>query len=257
MRAVVGVFRALSDAERAIDGLRRLGLGEDRLSLLTPRGTDRAGTAAMPTIESEPPGTGSALGAIVGGAVGAAAGMPLGAAMTLAIPALGPIVAVGLIGAALLGATGAAVGNALETSLRAGVPKDEAYVYLDALRQGRRVVVALADDDTQAAAVRAALLNSGAESLDAARERWWVGLRDVERQRYVAEGRDFEAAEPIFRQGFEAGLRLPEPGQSYGEAQGALRDLYPDVYDREEFRDGYERGVDYSLGMRERRDRAA
>ena len=137
------------------------------------------------------------------------------------------------------------------------VHEDEAYVYLDALRQGRRVVVALADDDTQAAAVRAALLNSGAESLDAARERWWVGLRDVERQRYVAEGRDFEAAEPIFRQGFEAGLRLPEPGQSYGEAQGALRDLYPDVYDREEFRDGYERGVDYSLGMRERRDRAA
>ena len=43
MRAVVGVFRTLSDAERAIDGLRRLGLGEDRLSLLTPREEFRDG----------------------------------------------------------------------------------------------------------------------------------------------------------------------------------------------------------------------
>ncbi len=51
-----------------------------------------------------------------------------------------------------------------------GLPKDELFVYEDALRQGRTVLIALTEDATQAEAARAALLQAGAESLDTARD---------------------------------------------------------------------------------------
>jgi hypothetical protein len=80
--------------------------------------------------------------------------------------------------------------------------------------------------------------------------------RDTERT--SAEGRNFEMDEPIDRPGFEAALRPPDPGRSYGERQAELRQLHPAVYDREEFRRGHERGVAYLRGIRElgRRDAA-
>jgi hypothetical protein len=42
---------------------------------------------------------------------------------------------------------GGAVGKFLESSLTQGLPKDEIFFYEDALRQGRSVLVGLAEDD--------------------------------------------------------------------------------------------------------------
>src|SRR5207247_6402732 len=137
-----------------------------------------------------------------------------------------------------LGAGGAAVGSAIENAMTDGVPKDEVFVYEDALRHGRTVVVVLAHDETEAEAVRAGLVQAGAESLDAARDPWWIGLRDVERQRYTGGAVAFDAAEPSFRHGFEAALRVGFRGRSYGEAQAELRELYPDLYANETFHEG-------------------
>jgi hypothetical protein len=255
MQTAVGVFGDRASGESAVARLRTLGFPADRITLLTP-GEARP-SEAMPTTEGEPPGVGRAMGAVVGGAVGAAVGMPLGAAIGALIPGVGPVIAIGLAGAAILGAAGASVGGALETSLTEGVPRDEALVYADALRHGRSVVVVLAEGTTQAEAAGSAFMESRAETLDAARERWWLGLRSAERERYTIEGRDFDADEPAYRQGFEAALRFSDRGASYGEAQGALRDLYPAVYDTEPFRRGYERGLAHELGRRDLRDRAA
>jgi hypothetical protein len=263
MHTAVGVFSDRRAAEHAVGRLRNLGFPADRITLLTPGESAEAmpskatATEAMPTTEGEAPGVGTAMGAVVGGAVGAAAGLPLGAAIGALIPGVGPVIAIGIAGAAILGATGAKVGGAIEMSLTEGVPRDEAVVYADALRQGRSIVIALAEDTTQAEAARSALGEARAETLDAARDRWWLGLRSAEREHYVAAGRDFAADEPAYRQGFEAGLRLAERGSSYGEAQGALRELYPAVYDTEPFRRGYERGVAHELGRRDLRHRAA
>jgi hypothetical protein len=78
-----------------------------------------------------------------------------------------------------------------------GLPEDELFIYEDALRRGRTVVVVMANDD-EADAVRGALELAGAETIDRAREMWWLGLRDVETEKYTAEGRNFDSDERDF-----------------------------------------------------------
>ncbi len=57
----------------------------------------------------------------------------------------GPSPLSGLLGAAILGAAGATVGatagDKMEKSATQGLPEDEIFVYEDALRQGRSVVI--------------------------------------------------------------------------------------------------------------------
>src|SRR4029434_2882867 len=154
-------------------------------------------------LETEQPGMGKAIGAVVGGVTGAALG-PIGLAfVSLLVPGVGAVAAAGLYAAALLGvggaAAGAAVGGTLEDSMSDGLPKDALFVYEDALRRGRTVVIALAKDDEQAEAARTALEEVGAESIDAARKQWWIGLRDAEAEHYSAGERDFTADEAAYR----------------------------------------------------------
>ena len=156
---------------------------------------------------TEQPGIGKAIGAVVGGAGGFTGGsFPLAAV----IPGVGPVTALGLLGAAILGAAGATVGAAagesLENSMAKGLPEDEIFVYEDALRKGRTVVVAIADDDDAGEALREVLTTQGAESVDAAREQWWIGLRSSEREHYSTSGKDFAGDEKFYRMGFEAAL---------------------------------------------------
>jgi hypothetical protein len=83
---------------------------------------------------------------------------------------------------------------------------------------------------------------AGAESLDAARHSWWIGLRDAEAAEYDPNGKSFGAAEQTYRSGFEAALRPDCRGKSLDETRAVLRDRYADVCDQEAFRRGYERG---------------
>lgn len=245
MRTIAGIFNTQADAERSFAELRARGIAEERLSLLVP-GATAASLDAVPTTETEQPGMGTALGSVVGGALGVASGLPLGAAAaSLFVPGVGPILAAGIIGAALFGAggaaAGAAAGGAMEDTVAGGLPADELYVYEDALRQGRSVVIAVTEDE-QAESTRQALEQSGAESLDAARENWWIGLRDAEEATYGGEGRDFRKDEPVFRQGFEAALHPSARGKSYETDAARLRSCFGGVCDQEAFRQGYERG---------------
>lgn len=247
MKAVAGVFATSELARRAMEELRSIGIGEDHSNLLTPGASSEA-LEAVPTTESEQSGIGPTLGAVVGGAAGATGGMhiALGAAAATFVPGVGPIVATGLIAGALLGiGAGAAIGKALDDAATAGLPKDEIFVYEDALRQGRSVLVVLADSDLQANAARELLARAGAESVDAARESWWIGLRDPEEARYTAAGGDFRRDEATYRRGFEAALAQQTRGRPYEDALDLLRTRYPDVYAEEPFRRGYEGGRAY------------
>jgi hypothetical protein len=252
MQTVAGVFHRHPDAERAVAALEALGVQRDRLALLKPGADARR----VPTDEGEAPGTGAALGAVVGGATGAAVGLPLGAAMTLLIPGVGPVIASGIIGAILLGAGGAALGATLEQSLVTGLPRDEVFVYEDALRRGYAVVVALVEPAALADTVRDTLAAAGAESIDAARERWWLGLRSAERERYAEGPVAFERDEVLYRRGFEAALGVDGRGRPWGEALPALRERYGADIDAPAFRHGWERGQRYAreleaaLGLR-------
>jgi hypothetical protein len=200
---------------------------------------------------------GKAIGGWAGGALGVAGGMHIGAAAaSLFVPGVGPVIAAGLIGAALLGAggaaTGMAAGGAMEDAIAEGLPQDELYVYEDALRQGRAVVIVVAEDDTQGESARNIMAQAGAESIDAARESWWVGLRDAEDEEYTGQGGDFKSDESHYRRGFEAALHPQSRGKSYEEASAALSQRDSDAYSQAAFRRGYERGQAYHHTLREK-----
>jgi hypothetical protein len=256
MSTVAAIFNSRADAERAVEHLRSAGISEDEISLLTP-GTSQKELDEVPTTETEQPGMGKALGGAVGGALGVAGGLHLGSAVaSLVVPGVGPILAAGIVGAALLGAggaaTGAAVGGALEDSMARGLPHDELFVYEDALRRGRTVIIVVADDEPQAEAARGVFSQSGAESVDAAREEWWIGLRDAEEAEYTVDGGDFGTDEPIYRRGFEAALHTQARTRSYDEDAERLRECFGEECEAVAFRHGYERGQRYHKEMLER-----
>jgi hypothetical protein len=256
MSTVAGIFKSSAAAEGAVEALRTAGIGEDRISLLTP-GTSQQQLDDVPTTETEQEGMGKAVGGVVGGALGVAGGLHLGAAVaSLLIPGVGPVLAAGLVGAALLGAggaaTGMAAGGALEDSMAEGLPHDELFVYEDALRRGRSVVLVVADDELSEGVARDLFKEAGAESVDAAREEWWVGLRDAEEADYTVDGGDFGADEPVFRRGFEASLHPRARGRAYGEDAERLRECFGAECEEAAFRRGYERGRRYERELLER-----
>jgi hypothetical protein len=171
------------------------------------------------------------------------------------VPGVGPVLAIGVLGAALLGAggaaAGAAAGSALEDNVE-GLPHDELYVYEDALRQGRSVLIVLTDDSAQAETARGVMEQSGAESVDAARESWWIGLRDAEEEEYTGQGQDFKKDESLYRRGFEAAQHPQVRDKTYDEASENLRARYTDDYGSDVFRRGYERGLAYQQSLREK-----
>ena len=251
MRAITGVFKTRAEAERGVAELRSLGIGQESINLLTPESTAEE-LASVPRTDAEQPGIAKGLGAIVGGMTGFAGGYGL---VALALSGVGTVFAFGIVGgivlAALGGAGGEVLGASVDRALSQGLPTDEFFFYEDALKQGRSVVIFLADLDI-AEAASGALEKAGAETIDRAREKWWLGLRDVEED----AGGDFESRESWHRRGFEASLDPLNRGKSYQAGQLAHRTRYPDLYDEtaeEAFRHGYERGQAYLEARRSSR----
>lgn len=250
MKTVVGVFLSRAEAERAAESLRQAGIQDKNISLLHP-GSPEEKLEAVPVVAGEQPGMGQAMGGVVGAGIGAAGSAHVGLAIVTSIlPGVGPVIAVGIIASALVGAAlgavgGAAAGKALEESLITGLPIDELYVYEDALRKGRSVVICFAEGDDEARMVHDTLARHHSETIDAAKEAWWIGLRDVEQEKYVADGGDFRSDELAYRRGFEAAQRLSARGKTYDHARDDLRQCYPDTYAQEPFRRGYLRGKQY------------
>src|SRR5262245_54645235 len=250
MKTVVGTFQTREQVELAISSRGRANIDRSRINVLTPGASERE-VRAVPEEDAEAEGMGTALGAVVGGATGLSAGYALPTVITLLVPGLGPVVAAGAVGAALLGLGGAlggaAAGHALETRLTEGLPKDELPVYLDALRRGRTVVVVLAEDDDQALSVREILEDAGAESLDAARDMWWIGLRDAEEESYAqaAHDADFNADEALYRRGFEAALGDGASGLTARRCEAWLEERHGEAAGNAAFRRGFERGCLY------------
>jgi hypothetical protein len=234
MTTVAGVFRSKEEADRAVLDLRQAGLR--KINLIAPGAV--VGADTVPTTPTEQPGMGQTVGGVVGAALGIAGGWEAGTAVaSVLIPGVGPVVATGIAAATLLGLGGAlggaAAGAALEEETTTGLPEDEFYVYKDALRKGKSVVFVQARDRGEAAQARAILENAGAESIDAARDEWWIGLRAAEKEHYQSLGHDFARDEQAYRRGFEAALRSSTPGDG------------PPAGETAAFRRGYERGRSY------------
>jgi hypothetical protein len=243
VQATVGIFRTSSSARDACHAVRGR-VPAARLRLFAPDTTVGELSAALPTDDSEQPGMGSAVAGVVGGAVGAAAA-------SLLVPPVGAIAIAGIAAGALLGAgSGMMAGSNLEEDLSEGLPRDELFVYEDALQKGRVVVAAFVETDEELEAAREAMAAAGAETVDAAREEWWVGLRDAEEAEYRATGRDFDADESLFRRGFEAALHGERVDMPEKDVATYLVAHYPDAYDSEAFRRGWARGREHLAKIR-------
>jgi hypothetical protein len=266
MEAISGVFNTRTAAERAVQDAGGAGIPADKITLLTPGSVDQIDKEmqSVPTDTAEQPGMGKAIGALLGGGVGITGGSLLIAL----VPGVGPITALGLLGAAVVGAAGAtvgaAVGDKVEKSTTEGLPEDEIFVYEDALRQGRSVVIALAENEDSASLLRELMKREGAESVDAAREQWWIGLRSAEESHYSTSGKNFADDEEFYRLGFQAALhaktRCMEFDQVSGEMNAALEDVqrqHPGVDVEEAFTRGYQRGRDYYQQLCDEKQKAA
>ena len=245
MGTIAGIFNSTKQAERAFSQLRtEAGFRAEDVVLLAP-GSSAKELDTVPTDEGEQPGMGSAIGGVVGGAVGLAAGSVVA---NLVLPGVGTILAIGL-GAGAFGiggaVAGAASGGAIENQLSPGLPKDELFLYEDALRQCRTVLIGTSTDDEVVEKGRAVIERNGAESIDAARDKWWIGLRDAEEAQYDTPGGDFRTNEALYRSGFETALHPDCRGRSYEAAAPKLRELRADICEDASFRRGYERGRAY------------
>jgi hypothetical protein len=238
METVIGVT-ATADEARRMARVLEAALPAARVGCLVPG----QAAAAVPTTDAEPPGVARPLGAVVGAAAGGAAGF---AVAGLVFPGVGPVLALGALALGLGGAAaGAAAGARLDDVLDNGLPRDELYVYRDALRRGHGLVLVMADSDAEAGRARGVLEREGAESVDAARERWWLGLRDAEEEHYTPHG-DFAHDETRYRLGFEAGLRDASGSPLDAEGLARLRERHGAAAAEPAFRVGYARGAAYA-----------
>jgi len=269
MEPVVGIFASRSLAARAAADLERAGFPKDRVELLLPIDAPTGdGHAQPPEDDAEQPGVGMALGGVVGAAAGASAGFGLGAlTASFLIPGVGPIAAIGFAAAALFGVAGgiggATAGAAAEAASRTGIPADELYLYEHALSRGKGVLFVMVASSEEADKAKSALEASGAESLDAARKQWWVGIEELEQASSGTQPPRSESADTIYRRGFLTGLQ-PAPGDvSFETASARLRKELGDVVLQPAFRRGFERGREVAhdrikeLGAGARADRGA
>jgi hypothetical protein len=248
MKTVAGVFRNSGPARNAAIALLRAGFAQDQVNLLFPDSPEEA-IHSIATSQTEEPGVGGAIGGVLGAALGLSAGFELGVAATALIPGVGPILAVGVAAAALLG-VGGGVGGALlgekaDEKSTEGVPSDEIFFYEDALRQRKSLVLVLAKDQSEEERAHKLLVDAGAQSIDAARKDWWLGLRDVQAEHYRSLGRNFEIDQDVYRAGFESALRRDFRDKTIEQLSDRLKWWYPDIWDTEAFRRGFERGHAY------------
>jgi hypothetical protein len=253
------IARVFENHDRAVEALRelsKLGISEKRLALLAPGHGVTGKASSVPVSDSEDPGMGTAMGAAVGGAMGAAGGATLGlAAATLLVPGVGPVIAFGLVGAALLGASGAAigatVGDTLEEGLGEGFPHEDIYLFEDALRQGKSVLVVYAEEGDEADRAREIVSRAGALNLDTLRDQWWNRMRDQEATHCNSEGIDFKNDELSYRRGFTAAMKPEWRGKSYSQCESELRDTYTAEDLNPAFRKGYDRGWKHQSNLTE------
>lgn len=250
MISVTGIFPRRAGAEGSIAKLRSIGIPDERLVLLFPGAADEEVEEVMPKVEADDRGTGEKIGSAVGRGIGIAGGIMLGGVVgSVFVPGVGAVLAAGVLAAALLGtggaALGAAAGNALDEKVAENLRHDQLHIYEAALRQGRSVLIALANDEREAQALREVLADAGAETHDDARENWWSELRSAEEAAYKKEGRDFALDETLYRRGFEAALHPHVRGKTLAESAPLLGQYFGDDRQTEAFQRGYERGQAY------------
>jgi hypothetical protein len=168
------LYEDIFDARHAIIELERVGVPAGDISLVAHK-PGGAGGANVREPRSFTAGEAAAVDAGIGGLAGGAAGAAGGALAGLgfvAIPGLGPVVAMGWLISAAVGAVAGvavagAVGGIIGALTNAGVSEEEAHVYAEAVRRGGALISARVAQDRLAQAE--AVLNASPHTDVAAR----------------------------------------------------------------------------------------
>lgn len=154
VKTVIGVFESRDNAEKAVNELRQQGFSTEEINILSKK--DRHQGRQGETYDDD-----ISDGALTGGTLGGIGGLLLGAG-ALAIPGVGPVIAVGPIAAALSGAVAGGVAGGL---IDWGIPSEASRRYEQEVVQGKILAVIRAD----AAKVNAAaqiLRQNGAKDVE-------------------------------------------------------------------------------------------
>ncbi|MBP1464347.1 hypothetical protein EYB53_001380 [Candidatus Chloroploca sp. M-50] len=142
MRTITGLFDKLDDAQSVAQELIDHGIPREDISMVA-NDTNEQQHKQNEVGADQSVGTGAIGGSVVGGAVGLLVGAGL-----LAIPGIGPVLAIGPLAAAIgsigaavgstaLGAgVGASVGGLAGGLMGAGVPEESANIYAEGVRRG-------------------------------------------------------------------------------------------------------------------------
>lgn len=151
MKAIIGLFSEMDEAETAITRFKEAGFSEEEIGVMA------RGYLVKDQLHSEPNTSEVAEKAGIGAAVGATAGGLLGllaAGLAFTVPVLGPMLAAGSLVPILSGATaGAVYGGALGIFLGLDVSENEAQFYVDHLAEDAVMVVVHAEDERAAEAL--------------------------------------------------------------------------------------------------------
>src|SRR6185312_2988714 len=179
------VYDDYASADRAVAKAKAAGLADSNISIVASNadGWHKPGGGDVdPKHDKDRDGkddrtegavTGGGLGAIAGGTVGVATGLGL-----LAIPGVGPVVAMGWLASLLAGAVaGGATGGIVGALVESGTSRENAELYAEALRRGGAIVTAKVSDDDVAR--YGAIMDSAAIDVraraNAYRESGWKG----------------------------------------------------------------------------------
>jgi outer membrane lipoprotein SlyB len=256
MKILTGIFRSPGAAEAALQDLHANNFSQDQFILLTPEKLSTQNLTEN-TLAEEPPGAcGANAGQVSGAITGFAGGIVGGALVSLMIPGVGPIVAIGALafGGSFGALAGGVVGNAVQMTSEPAVPLENHFFYEEALRQGAQVLVIQINDDKQEECARNILAKHGAENATQAREQWWQQLRANEASEYANIDGPLPMVEARYRQGFEAALDVRLRGKTPEEKETFLAQHHSAVAQDEAFRRGFTRGESYYKALVERGD---
>jgi len=168
MATIVGLCETRDQARRAVEALRGAGVRDEEISLVMRHQSDAAHLADDVDLDSE---GATVAGSVGGGILGALAGVVMGAGL-VALPGIGPILAMGPIVAGVTGmAIGVTTGGLIGTLVDWGIPEHEATHYHSGVERGGILLAVRVPDDREAQA-RAALERAGVPGVDEHRRRW-------------------------------------------------------------------------------------
>ncbi len=133
---IVGVFTNQGEAQEAIRELKRRGMREEQIGVISRY--DQRGVTSDPDAEGTLAAEGAAVGAAAGAGVGTlwAIGIAAGA-----LPAIGPVIAGGTLAAVAASAAGGAITAGLIGALVGiGIPESDARFYEGEVKSGRTLV---------------------------------------------------------------------------------------------------------------------